>query len=92
MLNKFWVQHAGDVASVRQLISSGDLQEAMGMLHSLCGIAGFLQARPLALAASHCKAALQEGQVAKLPELLEAMDRAMLAIHIQIQGYEPLRC
>jgi signal transduction histidine kinase/DNA-binding response OmpR family regulator len=92
MLNKFWVQHAGDVASVRQLISSGDLQEAMGMLHSLCGIAGFLQARPLALAASHCKAALQEGQVAKWPELLEAMDRAMLAIHIQIQGYEPLRC
>jgi PAS domain S-box-containing protein len=92
MLNKFWAQHGGDVASVRQLISRGDVLGAVATLHSLCGIAGFLRAKPLALAASHCEAALQEGQVAQWPELLEAMDRAMQATQTQIQGYDSLRC
>jgi HPt (histidine-containing phosphotransfer) domain-containing protein len=92
MLNKFRAQHGGDVASVRQLISRGDVQGAVATLHLLCGIAGFLQAKPLALAASHCEAALQEGQAAQWPELLEAMDRAMQATKTQIQGYDSLRC
>jgi HPt (histidine-containing phosphotransfer) domain-containing protein len=92
MLNKFMAQNGGDVASVRQLLSSGDVLGAVATLHSLCGIAGFLQAKPLALAASHCEAALKDGQVAQWPELLEAMDRAMQATQTQIQGYDSLRC
>jgi CheY-like chemotaxis protein len=88
MLNKFWAQQSGDVAKVRQLLGAQRVHEAINVLHSLCGIAGLLLAKPLARAAFVAEEALRAGQTQGLAHLLEDIERALQAVHVDILDFE----
>lgn len=88
ILKKFRDQHSNDISSVRQLLASGDQKGAFGLLHSLSGIAGFLQAKTLSQASSRAEEALHARRTSKLPDLLDAVDRAIQAVQADINTFE----
>lgn len=88
IMTKFRDQHGEDVSTVRRLLASGDVKEALSVLHSLRGIAGFLHAKKLAHVCANCEEALQIGQVSEVPNLLNAMDRAMQSVQADIQAFK----
>jgi PAS domain S-box-containing protein len=88
MLTKFSDQHGDDVKTVRQLLACGDEQGAISIFHSLCGIAGLLQAKTLAHACANCEEALHTAQADVMPDLLDAMDHAMQDVQSEIEAFK----
>jgi CheY-like chemotaxis protein len=88
MLSRFKDQHGEDVNVVRQLLLCGDVPGALVLLHSLSGIAAFLQIKPLSALSSDAEEALRSGATAALAGLLNAMDLAVVAMFAAIQDFE----
>ncbi len=88
ILQKFCTQHSSDVKKIRQLLADQHLQASIDLLHDLCGIAGFLMAKPLAKLTSLAQEALRLGQLNLLPDLLDEIDQAMQAIFFETLEFE----
>lgn len=87
MLTKFRNQHGADIQLVRQKLANGDEPGAIGLLHALCGIAGFLQIKTLASLSSSAEEALRTGRASDMTGLLIALEETMLAVDADIQDF-----
>jgi PAS domain S-box-containing protein len=88
MLKQFWDQHGADAAKLRLLLGEQQVKEAIAVLHSLCGIAGFLQAKGLA----HCCAAAEEALRADEHHNMEGslleLETVMQLVHADLLAFE----
>jgi CheY-like chemotaxis protein/HPt (histidine-containing phosphotransfer) domain-containing protein len=88
MLNKFWDQHGADVAKLRLLLGEQQVNEAIAVLHSLCGIAGFLQATGLAQCCAAAEEALRGDKHHNMEEQLLELETAMQVVHADLLAFE----
>jgi PAS domain S-box-containing protein len=85
ILNKFIVQHGGDVEEARRLFHAADLKGACDLIHGLSGVASILQATELARLAAKTETTLLDDQVAMMPLLFDEMQAAMRTLGASIQ-------
>jgi CheY-like chemotaxis protein len=85
ILNKFIVQHGGDVEQARRLFHAADRKGACDLIHGLSGVASILQATELARLAAQTETALLDGQAAMMPALFDDMQAAMLTLAASIE-------
>lgn len=88
ILQKFCTQHGSDGKKLRQMLADQKLQESIALLHELCGITGFLIAKPLMTLTSLAEEALRLGQLNLLPDLLDEIDQALEAVHSETCEFE----
>jgi len=88
ILQKFCAQHGSDGEKLRQMLLDHKLQASIELVHELCGIAGFLIAKPLAKLTSLAEEAIRREQLSLLPSLLDEIDQALQAIYFETCEFE----
>ncbi|SDB10071.1 PAS domain S-box-containing protein [Desulfonatronum thiosulfatophilum] len=95
LLAAFGQEHAESMPRLHSLIRQGDFAGARIHAHSLKGAAATLEAADLADAAGNVEAALRDGQLDQLPDLLEKLavflEQALLAAVAGFSVTEPTR-
>jgi len=87
-LQKFCSQHGSDGEKLRHMLADQKLQASIHLVHELCGIAGFLIAKPLVKLTSLAEEAMRLGQLNLLPDLLDEIDQALQSIYFETCEFE----
>ena len=90
LLEQMAEKFANTPAELRSVISAGDRDDALRLLHSLRGVAGNVSANHVASLASEAEAAIRDARFGRLPALLDQLDGALRslfsAIRIRLGG------
>ena len=80
LLLEFHADHAGDVEMLRSALGDADVETAQRLAHTIKGVAATVGAEALQQAAAALESALKAGDVRGCPELVTALEEAMLPV------------
>jgi CheY-like chemotaxis protein len=87
LLDKFVVQHGQDVMRACNHVEAGRMEEALGLLHELSGVAGSLQIPELARLAVSAESAMQDDEGDTLQSLFGQLQLEMDLVSASIQQF-----
>ncbi|MBF0102656.1 MAG: response regulator [Desulfobacterales bacterium] len=85
ILLKFFKKNQNTVNDIRILLEKNDLQNAVGLVHSLKGVSGNIGANDLYKVASEVEASLKKGDIFLAKSLLDDMDNQLNRVLLAIQ-------